>query len=349
MSGGQCEFPDGLFYGGVRPAWSNGVLRQVLREHGAQRAHARLDRLPYGLGPRGHGEKIFAGRDDRRGLRARQGMVGRRRDVVPRRLVDVGAADRRQLQRRVRRVPAGGVRRHRARIRHAAVRRPCCRRCAPTSGSPIIPTRRPTQSRADQARDPRRVLPGCRRLEGHGLRAGARAARGARWRASPPAAQTTRMNDRDRALARAAVAADARCRRRGTATSPGASAIRRWRSASLAVFAVCVLRRAVRAVARAAQSVRPAHAQSVGRAVCRRAWVEGGNAAFLLGTDDQGRDVLSAIMFGARVSLLVGLASVAFALVLGVVARPASPATSAARSTRSSCASPTCSCRSRPS
>ncbi len=40
--------------------------------------------------------------------------------------------------------------------------------------------------------------------------------------------------------------------------------------------------------------------------------------AFLLGTDDQGRDVLSAIMFGARISLLVGLASVAFALVLGV-------------------------------
>ena len=41
-------------------------------------------------------------------------------------------------------------------------------------------------------------------------------------------------------------------------------------------------------------------------------------AAFLLGTDDQGRDVLSAIMYGARVSLLVGLASVALALVLGV-------------------------------
>jgi peptide/nickel transport system permease protein len=47
-------------------------------------------------------------------------------------------------------------------------------------------------------------------------------------------------------------------------------------------------------------------------------WSEGGKAMFLLGTDDQGRDVLSAIMYGARVSLLVGLASVALALGLGV-------------------------------
>ena len=48
------------------------------------------------------------------------------------------------------------------------------------------------------------------------------------------------------------------------------------------------------------------------------AWEQGGRAEFLLGTDDQGRDVLSAIMFGARISLLVGLASVAFAMLLGV-------------------------------
>ena len=45
---------------------------------------------------------------------------------------------------------------------------------------------------------------------------------------------------------------------------------------------------------------------------------EGGNPSYVLGTDDQGRDVLSAIMFGARISLLVGLASVALAVVLGV-------------------------------
>ena len=48
------------------------------------------------------------------------------------------------------------------------------------------------------------------------------------------------------------------------------------------------------------------------------AWIEGGRAAFLLGTDNQGRDILSTILHGARVSLGVGLASVLLALFLGV-------------------------------
>lgn len=39
---------------------------------------------------------------------------------------------------------------------------------------------------------------------------------------------------------------------------------------------------------------------------------------FLLGTDDQGRDVLSVILYGARLSLLVGFASVALATIIGV-------------------------------
>ncbi|MEQ8498237.1 MAG: ABC transporter permease [Sneathiellaceae bacterium] len=47
-------------------------------------------------------------------------------------------------------------------------------------------------------------------------------------------------------------------------------------------------------------------------------WSEGGDPRFLLGTDDQGRDVLSAILHGARISLAVGFASVAFAAVLGI-------------------------------
>lgn len=48
------------------------------------------------------------------------------------------------------------------------------------------------------------------------------------------------------------------------------------------------------------------------------AWIDGGSTRYLLGTDDQGRDILSALMYGARISLLVGLASVALSVVLGV-------------------------------
>jgi peptide/nickel transport system permease protein len=48
------------------------------------------------------------------------------------------------------------------------------------------------------------------------------------------------------------------------------------------------------------------------------AWIEGGSTKYLLGTDDQGRDLLSAIMYGARISLLVGVASVILSMVIGV-------------------------------
>jgi peptide/nickel transport system permease protein len=48
------------------------------------------------------------------------------------------------------------------------------------------------------------------------------------------------------------------------------------------------------------------------------AWVDDGQARYLLGTDDQGRDILSSLMYGARISLLVGLASVLLSVVIGV-------------------------------
>jgi peptide/nickel transport system permease protein len=48
------------------------------------------------------------------------------------------------------------------------------------------------------------------------------------------------------------------------------------------------------------------------------AWSAGGSAKYLLGTDDQGRDLLSALMYGARISLFVGLASVMVSMAIGV-------------------------------
>ncbi len=48
------------------------------------------------------------------------------------------------------------------------------------------------------------------------------------------------------------------------------------------------------------------------------AWIEGGTTTFVLGTDDQGRDVLSAILYGSRISLAVGFVSVLLAAFLGI-------------------------------
>ena len=47
-------------------------------------------------------------------------------------------------------------------------------------------------------------------------------------------------------------------------------------------------------------------------------WVEGGDSQYLLGTDNQGRDMLSTILYGGRISLAVGFASVLFGMVMGV-------------------------------
>jgi peptide/nickel transport system permease protein len=48
------------------------------------------------------------------------------------------------------------------------------------------------------------------------------------------------------------------------------------------------------------------------------AWLEGGQGRFPLGTDGQGRDLLSVLMYGLRISLLVSVCATLFALVVGV-------------------------------
>ena len=49
------------------------------------------------------------------------------------------------------------------------------------------------------------------------------------------------------------------------------------------------------------------------------AWFDGGNAKFLLGTDEAGRDILSRLIFGARLSFWIGLSSVVLSLIPGIL------------------------------
>ncbi|MBS0455294.1 MAG: M14 family metallopeptidase [Proteobacteria bacterium] len=65
VTAGQYQFSDGMFFGGNAPTWSNQTLRRILREHAqAARGMAWID-LHTGLGPNGHGERIFACKDDK--------------------------------------------------------------------------------------------------------------------------------------------------------------------------------------------------------------------------------------------------------------------------------------------
>jgi hypothetical protein len=64
ISSGQYEFPDGLFFGGTQPTWSNKTLREALRYHGRRAARIAWIDIHTGLGPNGVGERIYAGLDD---------------------------------------------------------------------------------------------------------------------------------------------------------------------------------------------------------------------------------------------------------------------------------------------
>jgi hypothetical protein len=60
VSGGQYRHPAGLFYGGSGPTWSRLSIERVLRQHGAGVPRLAWIDLHTGLGPSGHGERIFA-------------------------------------------------------------------------------------------------------------------------------------------------------------------------------------------------------------------------------------------------------------------------------------------------
>ena len=63
ISGGQYTVPDGVFYGGQAPSWSNRTVRAILRKYAARARHLAWIDIHTGLGPYGHGEKIYPGRN----------------------------------------------------------------------------------------------------------------------------------------------------------------------------------------------------------------------------------------------------------------------------------------------
>lgn len=63
VTAGQYTSPHGLFYGGTAPSWSNRTVRSILRRHGAAATHIGWIDIHTGLGPYGHGEKIYPGRN----------------------------------------------------------------------------------------------------------------------------------------------------------------------------------------------------------------------------------------------------------------------------------------------
>ncbi|MVQ29829.1 DUF2817 domain-containing protein [Ramlibacter sp. MAH-25] len=64
ISSGQYEFPQGMYFGGTAPTWSNLTLREALRAHGRRAARIAWIDFHTGLGPSGLGERIYAGPDD---------------------------------------------------------------------------------------------------------------------------------------------------------------------------------------------------------------------------------------------------------------------------------------------
>ncbi len=64
VSSGQDSHASGLFFSGLAPSWSNRTLRELLRRHCVGKQRIGWIDIHTGLGPAGHGEKIFAGRND---------------------------------------------------------------------------------------------------------------------------------------------------------------------------------------------------------------------------------------------------------------------------------------------
>jgi len=107
-------------------------------------------------------------------------------------------------------------------------------------------------------------------------------------------------------------------------SAPAASGSRAWRRFALnpAALAGTLILLVVVGVALAAPWIAPHDPakQTLLRRFTPPVWQAGGNTAYPLGTDQVGRDVLSRVIHGARISLLVGVSAVLVSLLVGVTA-----------------------------
>ncbi|MCC7272615.1 MAG: M14 family metallopeptidase [Alphaproteobacteria bacterium] len=76
VSGGQYAFPDGLFFGGLQPTWSNRTLRRVLQDQIADATHVLFYDFHTGLGPYGCAEPISGHAPDTDGYRRLLAWIG---------------------------------------------------------------------------------------------------------------------------------------------------------------------------------------------------------------------------------------------------------------------------------
>lgn len=112
---------------------------------------------------------------------------------------------------------------------------------------------------------------------------------------------------------------------------PGSAALRALLRNRLAVAALAVL--AVMLIAAVfAPLIAPCdpNAQNLLLRLRPPAWQHGGSSAHLLGTDQLGRDMLSRVVYGTRVSLLVGAGAALLAGVIGTAHAASHPGTSEA-------------------
>ncbi|HKN29625.1 MAG TPA: M14 family metallopeptidase [Roseiarcus sp.] len=76
VAGGQYGFPDGLFFGGRRAAWSNETFRAIVKKHGAAAKRVAVIDIHSGLGPAGYGEPISILASEAPGFARAQGWWG---------------------------------------------------------------------------------------------------------------------------------------------------------------------------------------------------------------------------------------------------------------------------------